>query len=636
MRRANIVIDSNGYIVPIVERPSTRTYTTFVNPGGVLPVGRAAQSSAVAQVASAAKGYPATITIGGLTIYSTDILLANDKTLPDATWSTYYDTIARRYFYLQASTQTVQYDHPSPPPFAPSDQILIDASTQMNIVGGASGSTVNVLPPGWLKLQSASMDTPYYLNIISGETRWIHPNLPPNPSRLTPAADPTVNSLYKKYIDPTSGRPFYIRLSTTEGLWTFPEDGYNAGPSAALKASSAEAQVMSGAQASSATAQQASSALAQSISGAQASSATAQQASSALAQSISGAQASSAFAQSISGAQASSATAQQASSALAQSISGAQASSATAQQASSALAQSISGAQASSALAQTISGAQASSATAQQASSALAQSISGAQASSAFAQAISGAQASSATAQQASSALAQSISGAEASSAMAQQASSALAQSISGAQASSAVAQTISGAQASSATAQEASSALAQIISGAQASSAVAQFASSAVAQRASSAVAQTASSAKQGQALAGPLSQIAAILQTIKAMQPDILAQIASLYSSTSPPDDIVGAKQNLMESISAIQDQWGILNEISATIFGIAPMYQNRALQTYVSDPYVDSIGFRKLYDSMRSTRIVIDKNGYIVPNMDSPAKRGYISFVMGGGGK
>ena len=326
----------------------------------------------------------------------------------------------------------------------------------------------------------------------------------------------------------------------------------------------------SAARASSATAQTVSSALAQLISGAEASSATAQQTSSAVAQGVS-----SALAQGVS-----SALAQGVSSALAQSISGARESSATAQVASSAVAQGVS-----SALAQSISGARESSATAQDASSAVAQTVS--------------------------SALAQSISGARESSATAQVASSALAQSI-------------SGAQASSATAQRASSSLAQSISGARASSAVAQGVSSAVAQKVSSAVAQTASSATQQEALVTPVANKDAIVADIQAAQQYINSQLLIVYSPSSSPSDVEAAKQAITASMGDLQNQWQLLSEASAAIFAIAPLYQDRVLQSVVPDPHLTSLGYIKLYDTMRNGYVVIDSHGYLMPNVDLPGNR------------
>ena len=421
---------------------------------------------------------------------STGILLPNDPTVT-APWSSYFDTAERKYFYVNSSTNTAQYEHPFPPIFSGSDTVVRDI-------------TVAFLPSGWLKLQSKTLNIPYYLHTPSLETRWVHANPPPDPSALAQAVDATLNSTYKKYIDPTTTRPFFINSTTLEGQWNFPDSAFNVGPS----------------------------------------------------------------------------TAQQASSALAQAISGAQASSAVAQGASSAVAQAISGAQQSSAVAQ--------------------------QASSAVAQSISGAQQSSAVAQHASSALAQSISGAEASSAVAQQASSSLSQRI------------------SSAVAQTASSALAQSISGARQSSAIAQFASSAVAQTVSSAVAQNASSAQQLQVLAAPLADKDAMLQTIRGMQSDIQAQVAILYSSTASQSDKAVAQQSIRDLMGPIQSQLQALSDTSATIFSIAPKYQDRGLQTLISSPYLESMGLKKLYDTMRKAYIVIDSNGYIVPNVETPSTR------------
>ena len=407
--------------------------------------------------------------------------------------------------------------------------------------------------------------------------------------------------------------PASVVASITKAEYDAYWNAQRASSAVAQNASSAVAQQISGSKASSAVAQVASSARASSAVAQRASSALAQGASSSVAQVASSAVASSALAQ-----VASSAVAQGVSSALAESVSSARESSATAQVASSAVAQGVS-----SAVAESVSSARESSATAQVASSAVAQTVS-----SALAQSISGARESSATAQVASSALAETISGAQASSATAERASSSLAQSI-------------SGAQASSATAQRASSSLAQKISGARASSAdaqdassaVAQRVSSAVAQRVSSAVAQTASSATQQEALVIPVANKDAIVANIQAAQQYIDSQIVIVYSSSSSPSDVEAAKQAIADSMGELQNQWQLLSEASAEIFAIAPLYQDRVLQTVVRDPYLTSMGYIKLYDTMRNGYVVIDSQGYLVQNMDLPGNRRHP--LQGGGG-
>jgi hypothetical protein len=582
MRKNYIIIDSKGYIVSNIDTPQQRTLQE--GGGTSSATGSAGTSSA---------------TSGG--ILSTDVLLANDTTV-STPWASYFDTIARRYFYVNTSTSKSQYEHPFPPVFSGADKIQQDITT-------------NFLPSGWIKLQSSSKNLPYYVNILSNETLWVHPNPPPNSSQLTQVVDATLFSTYKKYTDPGTGKPFYVNSATFEAQWNFPDAAFNVGPSTAQAASSALAQAISGARESSAVAQVASSALAQAISGARESSAVAQVASSALAQSISGAEASSALAQAISGARDSSAVAQVASSALAQEISGARESSAVAQVASSALAQSISGAQQSSAVAQG--------------------------ASSALAQAISGARDSSAVAQVASSALAQAISGARESSAVAQVASSALAQAISGARDSSAVAQTvssalaqsISGAQASSATAQNVSSALAQSISGAQQSSAIAQFASSAVQQADSSAQYQAASSAVTENALAAFIED----KDAIKAAMEPVRADVNNLIRTAYAPGGGVTMETvtQLHDSVAQLQSMRNDLRGAANGIFSIHDYYQDPALQTAAADPKLTTLGLRRVFDTLRNRYVVIDSKGVIVNNPVSPATRGYTTFVMRGGG-
>jgi len=314
MRKNYITIDSTtGYIIPNVELPSNRPFVFGRSPSGT----------------------------GVLTLAPTDSVLTGNPTLPTSTtWVAYFDSIARRYFYvntLSGGAKVSQYDHPFSPVFSPTDQVITDVTTKF-------------LPAGWLKLQSASKNIPYYLNTVSTETLWVHPNPPPDPAASTLVTDTRLLPTYAKYLTSDSGTsgaqtrvsgiPFYVNVSTKEAQWNFPDVAFNVAPSAAQQASSALAQAISGAQESSAVAQVASSAVAQNVS-------------SALAQSISGAQESSAVAQ-----VASSAVAQNVSSALAQRISGAQESSAVAQVASSALVQSISGARQSSAVAQRDSSAQ--------------------------------------------------------------------------------------------------------------------------------------------------------------------------------------------------------------------------------------------------------------------------------------
>ena len=182
-------------------------------------------------------------------ILSTDVLLSGDKTLPSG-WKSYFDTIARRYFYVNKDG-TGEYDHPDPPVFSELDTIVTDESTPF-------------LPAGWMKLKD-STELTYYLNVNSLEASWVHPAPPPNPSTLKPVADPNLLPSFIKYIAP-NGSPFYINAVTKEGRWDFPSSAFNPGPSSALaqQASSAVAQT-----ASSAVAQAASSAVAQAASSAQ-------------------------------------------------------------------------------------------------------------------------------------------------------------------------------------------------------------------------------------------------------------------------------------------------------------------------------------------------------------------------------
>ena len=329
---------------------------------------------------------------GAAALATSSIALLDDPTVSPP-WRSYYDSVARNYLYLNTSTRVAQYEHPFPPVFSSSDTVVTDATTSF-------------LSEGWIKLQSAAKKRPYYLYIPSLETRWINPYPPPDPSGLTPVVDVTLKLPYKKYTDPTTGKPFYVNSDTLEVQWNFPDSAFDAGPSTA------------------------------------------------------------------------------------------------------------------------------------------------------------------------------------------QQASSAVAQAISGAQQSSAVAQTTSSAKQSSAVA--------------------------------SSAVAQTASSARQMEALSEPLAAKKDIVDMLRATQEYILAELAIIYSPRSSPLDIATAKQALMEPMNQLYSEWAALAEVTGVIFSIAPMYQDRVLQTHVVEPSVEEAGYIKLYDSMRKTHVIIDSNGYLVNGIDTVAGR------------
>ena len=105
LRNAYIVLDSTGTIVPNPDVPSNRSYA-FAQRGG--------------QRGGAS----------GPTILPTDILLTTDKSFPTpTTWASYFDTVARLYFYVDTSTGVSQYEHPFPPDFSGSDTIISDGST---------------------------------------------------------------------------------------------------------------------------------------------------------------------------------------------------------------------------------------------------------------------------------------------------------------------------------------------------------------------------------------------------------------------------------------------------------------------------------------------------------------------------
>jgi len=253
MRKSYVVIDAKGNLVPNIVQPNKRPFI------------------------SGQMG-------GAIRILPTDIQLVGDLTLPSSSpWKSYFDTVARRYFYVNATADTEQYEHPFPPVLSNTHPIIIDTSTSF-------------LPAGWLKLQNPNPLVPYYFNAGSNEISWVHPNLPPNPSTLTPSPDATLAVPWVKYIDPTTNKPFYLQNVTKEAQWNFPDEAFLPGPSAAQRASSAIQQVASSAQEqvdSSARVQRASSAVQQGVSSAQqqvASSAQQQIASSAQVQRASSAQ----------------------------------------------------------------------------------------------------------------------------------------------------------------------------------------------------------------------------------------------------------------------------------------------------------------------------------------------------------
>jgi sugar lactone lactonase YvrE len=225
---------------------------------------------------------PVTLQKGGaFTLLPTDVELVGDLTIPvDGQWKSYFDTLNRRYFYVNNTTKEEQYEHPSPPVLSSAHSVVTD-------------STVKFLPSGWVKLQSTTPNVPYYFNATRAELSWLHPAPPPSPLGLQRVEDATLNPPYEKYMAPVSGHPFYVHGITREAQWNFPDFAFNAGPSNAIRASSAAAQQASAARESSATQQQASSAQRQSASSAQqqrASSAQRQSASSAQQQRASSAQ----------------------------------------------------------------------------------------------------------------------------------------------------------------------------------------------------------------------------------------------------------------------------------------------------------------------------------------------------------
>jgi len=240
------------------------------------------------QEGGSASGPSSSLTTG---LRPTDKLL-NDPNLPSS-WRAYFDPISRIYFYYNIDRNLYQYDHPFPPIHSPENTILKDSTTAF-------------LPQGWMKLMTSSKERdssdhkqnagiPYYWH-TSAETRWRHPNPPPNPLNMIEVAYATLLPPFKKYIDPTTSKPFYSSSETEETQWDFPDSSFNPGPSAAQKQSSAQQQAASSAlqqRDSSAQQQTASSALQQRSSSAQqqaASSSVQQAASSAVQQIASSAQ----------------------------------------------------------------------------------------------------------------------------------------------------------------------------------------------------------------------------------------------------------------------------------------------------------------------------------------------------------
>jgi len=511
MRKAYIVIDANGYIVPNLEQPDKRP----------LRLGQ--------------KG-------GAVVILPTDMELVGDLTIPsEQPWKSYFDTLDRRYFYVNTTAGIEQYEHPFLPVLSSSHTVVTDTS-------------VNFLPPGWIKLQSITPNVPYYFNSTSSEVSWVHPNLPPNPDTLQKVTDASLNAPYEKYMDPTTARPFYVHSITREAQWDFPDLAFNPGPSTAVRASSAAAVQLAEARASSAVQQGASSAVQQGVS-------------SAAAVKLAEARASSAVQQG-----ASSAVQQSASSALAVQASQARASSALQQGASSAKQQS------------------ASSAVQQGASSAVQQGVS-----SAVQQGTSSAQqqgASSAQIQKASSAKREA-----ASLAVQQVASSAVQQGVSSAQQQGA----------SSAQIQKASSAKREA-----ASLAVQQVASSAVQQLASSAQKQGASSAQLQDALRPPITAKDTIKSAITPLKSDVVSLIQTLYSSGGSTDVNKAALQQKLGLLTAKQNE---LVEAGRAIFTIDPNYQDTELQSVVQNPTLSAMGIKKVFDQLRNTYIFLDSNNTIV---------------------
>jgi len=564
MRNGYITIDStSGYMVPNIETPNNRP---FVN-------GRRPAASSAS---------------GAVTILPTDKLLSpGNITIPAGAsgaagvWSAYFDTVARRYFYVNSSGAS-QYDHPFPPKFSPSDPLVIDKST-------------DYLIPGWIKFKSTSPNQPalsYYLNTATTETTWTHPNLPPDPASSTLQPDATLKSPWKKYTS-TSGATFYANSMSGEAQWEFPEIYFDQAPSMARVASSAVAQQASTAQASSAVAQQVSSAQSQTVSGVQASSAFIQKDSSAQQQRDSSAQTSSAQQQRDSSAQQ-----QRSSSAVQQSTSSAQQ-----QRDSSAQQQSLSGAQQ------------------QKDSSAQQQFVSGAQSSSAIQQKDSSAQQ-----QRDSSAVQQSTSGAQQqrdSSAQQQRDSSAKQQ-----RDSSALQQFDSSARQqrdSSAVQQFDSSARQQRDSSAKQqrdSSAVQQFDSGAQQQRESSATQKSASSAQKQAAIAAALSNKEAIKGSTITLGNQIAQQLRNIYSSGRPLDQSTIA--SLQAYISDFHAKKAEIVASAAPIFQLTPNYQDSQLQTIIQDPALRPFGVRKAFDILRNDYVFLDANNNIVNNPLTPNGR------------
>ena len=204
MRKSYVIIDANGYIVENLERPDKRP------------------------LISGQKG-------GAALILPTDMELVGDLTIPsNSQWVSYYDSVDRKYFYLNKVTGVEQYLHPYPPILSETHPILTDITT-------------NFLPAGWMKLQSSSPNMPYYFNSASTEVSWVHPNPPKYLTTSQKVIDATLAATYEKYIDAATNAPFYMNSITRESQWNFPDLAFLPGPSAAVRDSSARQQAASSA-----------------------------------------------------------------------------------------------------------------------------------------------------------------------------------------------------------------------------------------------------------------------------------------------------------------------------------------------------------------------------------------------------
>lgn len=105
-------------------------------------------------------------------------------------------------------------------------------------------------------------------------------------------------------------------------------------------------------------------------------------------------------------------------------------------------------------------------------------------------------------------------------------------------------------------------------------------------------------------------------LLGSTVALRNAIIAGVKIMRSTNSTPTQIEQAQTSVATARTNLAGQEAKLAVQYATILRIAPAYQERSLQTPVSDPFIEAVGRKKLYDAMRKAYIINDADGYIVP--------------------